>query len=181
MALVNLETWYFSVGLNRESPLGSSSSVGRSFYLFLESSNKENWNIARDPELSRNRGTFAKVLAYSLKTNLGRKWEKLPSSNERWTDKSIPDWFWNASKKKKKKKGFQPLNCWKTCALMEYLRNNWQVFEKPSCTFDLPNYTGIFSVTFPYDRSMKKWHSFVQTSTHGVTLFWAGNNFTPLN
>ena len=55
-------------------------------------------------ELSRNRGTFAKVLTHSLKSNLGRKWEKLPSSNERWTDKSIPDWFCKCLKKKKKKK-----------------------------------------------------------------------------
>lgn len=93
IASMNCESWCFLVGLNPKALRFLKGSGGRCFYLCLESSNKKNWNITHDPWTEGDRGPFAKFPAHSLKSNLGRKWEKLLSSNEHLMGTSTRDLF----------------------------------------------------------------------------------------
>lgn len=99
IASMNFETWYFLVGLNPKALRFLQGSDRRFFYLCLESSNKENWNITHDLWTEGDRGTFAKFPAHSLKSNQGRKWEKLLSSNEHLTGRRTRDLLCECLKK----------------------------------------------------------------------------------
>lgn len=93
------DTMVFLVGLNPKALRFLKGSDGRYFYLCLESSNKKNWNNTHDLWTEGDRGPFAKFPAHSLKSNLGRKWEKLLSSNERLMGRGTRDLFLECFKK----------------------------------------------------------------------------------
>lgn len=149
---MNLETWYFSMGLNPKALRFLKGSAGRFFYLCVESSNKENWNTAHDLWTEGNRGLFAKFLAHSLKSKLGRKWEKLPSSNERWTGKSIWDLFCECLKKRLRSSTTKlPEKC---VPLLSIRRTTDRYLRIMNVAFWLPKlYKDIF-FDLPYDRSV---------------------------
>lgn len=130
MASVNLGTWYFLVGLNPKALRFLKGSDGRFFYLCLESSNKEKWNITHDLWPEGNRRPFAKFLAHFLKSILGIKWEKQLSSNEHLIGRSTRDLLCECFEKWLRSLTTElPENV----ALIGCQQNNWPVFENHEC------------------------------------------------